>query len=108
MKILLAILATGVVLAPIPASALNPNECARLMRQIYHYRGLEERAEALGHAEYEARMGMQADLFQERYDMKCDGFSEDDRIVAQAMADFAKALKYGAIAAAKFFSMGAM
>jgi len=96
MKILLAILATGLVLAPIPASALNPNECARLMRQVYHYRGLE------------ARMGMQADLFQERYDMKCEGFSEDDRLVAQAMADFAKALKYGAIAAAKFFSMGAM
>jgi len=108
MKILLAILATGVLLAPVSASALNPGECARLMRQIYHFKTLEERAEQLGNEAYADRMLMQTDLLRERFDDRCEGFSEDDRLLRQAMADFAKALKIGAKAAAKFFTMGAM
>jgi hypothetical protein len=108
MKIVLAILAAGVVLAPMTASALNPGECSRLMRQIYHYKTLEERAEMLGNEVYANRMEMQTDMLRERFDDRCEGFSEDDRLFKQAMADFAAALKVGAKAAAKFFTMGAM
>jgi hypothetical protein len=51
---------------------------------------------------------MQTDMLRERFDDRCEGFSEDDRLFKQAMADFAAALKVGAKAAAKFFTMGAM
>ena len=108
MKILLAIVAAAVFLAPVSASALNPGECANLMRKIYHFRTLQERAETLGNPTYATRMQMQTDLLRERFDDRCEGFSEDDRLVRQAVADFAKVLKIGAKAAAKFFTMGAM
>lgn len=108
MKILLAIVAAVGLLAPVTASALNPGECSTLMRQIYHFKTLEERAEILGNANYAGRMQMQADVLRERFDDRCEGFSEDDRLIRQAVADFAKVLKIGAQAAAKFFTMGAM
>lgn len=108
MKILLVIAVGWALLAPVSASALNPGECSRLMRQIYHFRTLEERAEQLGNPTYAQRMEAQTEMLQERFDMRCDGFAEDDRLVKQAVADFARALRLGAEAAAKWFSMGAM
>ena len=108
MKILLAIVAAVGLLAPVSASALNPGECSRLMRQIYHFKTLQDRAEMLGNEVYAGRMQMQSDLLHARFDERCEGFAEDDRLVRQAVADFAKALKIGAKAAAKFFTMGAM
>ena len=108
MRILLAISIGWVLLLPATASALNPGECARLMRQIYHYRTLEKRADDLGNEIYASRMLMQTDLLRERFDNRCPGFSEDDRLVRQAIADFARAMRIGAEAAAKYFSMGAM
>jgi hypothetical protein len=107
MRILLAIAVGWVLLAPISAAALNPGECSRLMRQIYHFKTLEERAEQLGNPAYAERMEAQTDMLRERFDMRCEGFSEDDRLMKQAVADFARALKLGAEAAAKWFSMGA-
>ena len=107
MKLLLAITAGLVLLAPLSATALNPGECSRLMRQIYHFKTLEERAEELGNPTYADRMGAQTDMLRERFDMRCEGFSEDDRLVKQAVADFARAIRAGAEAAAKWFSLGA-
>ena len=108
MKILLAISIGWVLMLPASASALNPGECSRLMRQIYHFRTLEERADDLGNEVYAERMLMQTDLLRERFDDRCPGFSEDDRLVRQAIADFARVMRIGAQAAAKYFSMGAM
>ena len=108
MKILLAIAVGWVLLAPVSAAALNPGECSRLMRQIYHFKTLEERAEQLGNPTYADRMEAQTDRLRERFDARCEGFSEDDRLVKQAVADFARAIRLGAEAAAKWFSMGAM
>lgn len=107
MKILVAIALALAVLAPVSANALNPGECARLMRQIYHYKMLEDRAAQLQNDVYVERMEAQQGLLQDRYDERCDGFSEDDHLIKQAVADFAKAVKVGAVAAAKWFSMGA-
>ena len=53
------------------------------------------------------RMQFQTDLLRERYDDRCDGFADDDRPIRKAVADFAKVVKIGAKAAAKFFTMGA-
>jgi hypothetical protein len=108
MKVLLAFSIGWVLLLPATASALNPGECARLMRQIYHFRTMEQRADDLGNELYADRMLMQTDLLRDRFDERCPGFSEDDRLVRQAIADFARAMRIGAEAAAKYFSMGAM
>lgn len=108
MKILLAISIGWVLMLPAAASALNPGECSRLMRQIYHFRTLQQRAEDLGNDVYAERMLLQTDLMRERFDDRCPGFSEDDRLVRQAIADFARAMRIGAQAAAKYFTMGAM
>jgi len=106
MKILLAIAVGWVLLAPISAAALNPGECANLLRKIHHFQTLQERAERLGSEIYAERMLIQSDLLHERYDERCEGFAEDDRAIRKAVADFGKVLKYGAKAAAKFFTMG--
>jgi hypothetical protein len=107
MKILLAIAVGWVLLAPISASALNPGECARLLKQIHHYKGMEDRAAQLGNEMWEDRMREHTDLLRERYDARCEGFAEDDRPLRQAVADFARVLRIAAEGAAKFFTMGA-
>jgi hypothetical protein len=108
MRILIAISIGWVLLMPSAATAINPGQCAQLMRQIYHYRALEQRADDLGNDIYANRMLMQTDLLRERFDVRCEGFSEDDRLMRQAMADFARIMRIGAAAAARYFSMGAM
>lgn len=108
MKILLAIAVVWALLAPAAASALNPGECARLLKQIHHYKGMEERAAQLGNEMWAERMQFQTDLLRERYDDRCEGFAEDDRALRQAIADFAKVLKIAAKAAATFFTAGAL
>jgi len=108
MRILLTISIGWILLLPASAGALNPGECARLMRQIYHYRTLEQRAESLGNEAYAERMLMQTDMLRDRFDDRCEGFDEDDRLVRQAIADFARAVRIGAEAAAKYFTAGAM
>jgi len=107
MRTLLAIAVGFALLAPLPASALNPSRCARLLKQIHNYNSMYERAEAMGNQMWSDRMQSHTDLLREQYDAECDGFAEDDRPVRQAVADFAKVLKIGALAAAKFFTMGA-
>jgi hypothetical protein len=107
MRITLAIALGWTLLAPIPAAALNPGECARLLKQIHHFNGMHERAEDLGNAMWSDRMQVQADLLRERYDQRCDGFAEDDRALRQAVSTLATVVKVGAKAAAKFFTLGA-
>jgi hypothetical protein len=107
MKMLLAIAVGGVLLAPVSAAALNPGECARILKQIHQYKGMEDRADQMGNEMWAGRMQFQTDLLRERYDARCEGFADDDRPVRQAIADFARVLRIGAEAAAKYFSMGA-
>ena len=108
MKILLAIAVGWLLLAPSSAAALNPGQCAQLLKQIHHYKGMQERAEQLGNGRWADRMLYHTDLLRERYDDRCDGFAEDDRPVRQAIADFAKVLRIAAQVAAKFFTAGAL
>lgn len=107
MRITMALALGWVLLAPMSASALNPSECARLLKQIHHFNGMHERAETLGNPMWADRMQFQADLLRERYDDRCEGFAEDDRAVRQAVATIATVVKVGAKAAAKFFTLGA-
>ncbi len=106
MKILLAIAVGWALLAPASAAALNPAECARLQRQIHHYKSMEDRAVQLENEMWADRMQFHTDLLRERYDDRCDGFAEDDRPLRQAIADFARVLRIAAEAAAKYFTAG--
>ena len=108
MKILLAIAVGWALLAPASAVALNPAECARLQRQIHHYKGMQERAAQLENEMWADRMLLHTDLLRERFDDRCDGFAEDDRLIRQAIADFAQVLRIAAKAAAKYFTAGAL
>ena len=107
MKILLAIAVGWMLMAPSSAAALNPGECAQLLKQIHHYKGMENRAVELGNEMWADRMQFQTDLLRERYDARCEGFAEDDRALRQAVADMARVLRIAAEGAAKFFTMGA-
>ena len=107
MKILLAIAVGWALLAPVSASALNPGECARLLKQIHHYKGMQERAAQLENEMWADRMQYHTYLLRERYDASCEGFAEDDRQIRQAIADVARVLRVAAEGAAKFFTMGA-
>jgi hypothetical protein len=108
MKILLAIAVGCALLSPASAAALNPAECARLLKQIHHYKSMEDRAAQLGNDMWAGRMQFHADLLLERYDDRCEGFVKDDRAIRRAIADFAKVLKIAAKAAAKYFTAGAL
>lgn len=108
MKILLAIAVGCALLAPISATALNPNECANLLKRIHHFKSMEDRAAELGNDMWADRMQVQTDLLRERYDERCEGFAEDDRAMRKAVADFKKVLKVAAKAAAQFFTAGAL
>ncbi|MFQ5415598.1 MAG: hypothetical protein ACE5FL_00985 [Myxococcota bacterium] len=107
MKLALAIAMGWLLLVPAPASALNPSECARLLKQIHHLNSMHQRAEARGNEMWSGRMQFQADLLRERYDDRCEGFAEDDRALRAALEGVAMVLKTGAKAAAKFFTLGA-
>jgi len=108
MKILLAIAVGCALLAPISATALNPSECANLLKRIHHFKSMGDRAAELGNDMWADRMQVQTDLLRERYDERCEGFAEDDRAMRKAVADFKKVLKVAAKAAAQFFTAGAL
>ena len=108
MKVLLAIAVGCLLLAPISAGALNPSECANLLKRIHHFKSMEDRAEQLGNDMWADRMQFQTDLLRERYDDRCEGFAEDDRALRKAVADFKKVMKVAAKAAAQFFTAGAL
>lgn len=107
MKILLAIAVGCALLAPISATALNPGECANLLKRIHHFKSMEDRAVELGNDMWSGRMQYHTDLLRERYDERCEGFAEDDRPIRKAVADFKKVVKIAAKAAAQFFTAGA-
>jgi len=108
MKILLAIAVGCALLAPISAAALNPNECANLLKRIHHFKTMGDRAAELGNDMWADRMTFQTDLLRERYDARCEGFAEDDRGMRKAVAGFKKALKVAAQVAAQIFTAGAL
>jgi hypothetical protein len=107
MKILLVIAAVCALLAPISATALNPNECANLLKRIHHFKTMGDRAADFGNDMWADRMQVQTDLLRERYDERCEGFAEDDRPVRKAVAEIKMVLTVAAKAAATFFTAGA-
>jgi hypothetical protein len=107
MKAALAILLGWMLLVPVSASALNPGECSRLLKQIHHLNTMRDQARARNNDMWEDRMVYQTDLLRDRFDARCEGFADDDRSMRIAIQTLANVMKIGAEAAARFFTMGA-
>jgi len=85
----------------------HPAECARLRRQIDHFAGMAERAEAQGNAMWTERTEAHVSLLRERQKERCPGDVPDDS-AKQAFLAFMSLLKVAGQAALTYFTFGAM
>ena len=94
------------LLAPLGAQAVGgPAECARLRRQIAHFQGMTDRAEALGDAMWIERMGEHLALLKGRQADRCPNDVPTDDSTARA---FMQLLRVAGEAALTYFTFGAM
>ena len=70
MRVALAVLLGWMLLVPASASALNPGECARLMKQIHHLNTMTKEALA-GMSHVKLRTPPSADLHRRRNYPRC-------------------------------------
>ena len=80
----------------------HPAECARLRRQIDHYRGMQQRAKALDNPMWETRTKDQVDLLRGMQAARCPGDIPVDT-TAEALKQL---IKLAAKGAALYFSGG--
>jgi hypothetical protein len=91
-----------------PASAMDPSDCARMIREFQHYNEMLERAKASGNEVYINGMERHVTLIEGRLDARCPEYTADKRAIREAARQFAKLLKTAGKAAVTFFTMGAM
>jgi hypothetical protein len=101
---LAAALVAVLLLAPAGALA-GPAECARLRRQIDHFQGMTDRAEALDNEMWSQRMGQQVALLRARQADRCPNDVPTDDSTARA---FMQLLRIAGQAALTYFTMGAL
>jgi len=100
-----AALAVG-LLVPLGAQAVGgPAECNRLQRQIAHFQGMTDRAEALGNAMWSERMGEQLARLKGRQADRCPHDVPTDDSTARA---FMQLLRVAGEVALTYFTFGAM
>jgi hypothetical protein len=100
-----AALAAGLLL-PLGAKAVGgPAECARLRRQIAHFQGMTDRAEALDNAMWSERMGEHLARLKGRQADRCPHDVPTDDSTARA---FMQLLRVAGEAAITYFTFGAM
>jgi hypothetical protein len=85
----------------------DPPDCGRLMRQINHYEGMIERAEAQGQEMWAENTQRHVDLLEDRLASRCPAYSARDE-QQEAARQLALLLKVAAAAAVKFFTLGAL
>ena len=106
MKRALALAGIAGLLLPAVAMA-DPPDCSRLMRQINHYEGMIQRAEALDKDDWADKTQAHVDMLDDRLASRCPSYSARDE-EQEAKRQLAILLKVAAQAAVKFFTMGAM
>ncbi len=99
-----AVLAAG-LLAPLGAQAAGPAECNRLRRQIAHFQGMTDRAEALENEMWTERMGQHLAQLKGRQADRCPHDVPTDDSTARA---FMQLLRIAGSAALTYFTFGAM
>jgi hypothetical protein len=105
MKLAIVFTAISCLLWPTVALA-DPPDCARLLRQIYHYEDMVMMAEDRGKPEWAAKTQGHVDRLEDQLGVRCPRYSDRDekQEIAKSLAAIAKA---AASAAATFFSLGA-
>lgn len=108
MRIKLTALVALALLWPAAAVAVDPADCARLIRQHQHYEGMADRAAQLGNEQWEAGMRQHVAVIEAQLDNRCPEYTAEKKAVKKAIADFVEFLKIAGKAALTFFTMGAM
>ena len=91
-----------------PTAALaDPNDCARLLSQIYQYEDMVERAEARDREDWADKMQNHVDLLEDRLATRCPASSARDE-EQETKRQLAILMKAAANAAVKFFTLGAL
>jgi hypothetical protein len=93
--------------APVARPHGHPAECARLRKQIDHFEGMAERAEAQGNAMWTERTEAHVSLLRERQKDRCPGDVPDES-AKEAFLAFMSLLKTAGKAALTYFTFGAM
>jgi hypothetical protein len=109
MRLVLAAALCAACLLPTAASAANvgsPAECARRHKQVAHFEGQLDRAEALDSAIWKERIGHHLDALKAMQAQRCPDDVEDEGAKAAAEA-FAQMLKLAGKAALTYFTFGA-
>jgi hypothetical protein len=102
---LLVIVGVAGLLLPGVAVADSP-DCARLLRQIYHYEGMVDRADALDNEVWATKTQAHVDLLEDQLAVRCPQYSARDE-EQEMKRQFANLMKIAAQAAVKFFTFGA-
>jgi len=105
--LLLLVLGAASAATPVVQQPGHPAECARLNRQIDHFEGMADRAEAQGNAMWTERTEQQVSLLRERQEQRCPGDVPDDS-AKQAFLAFMSLLKVAGQAAMSYFTFGAL
>ncbi|HEY8155775.1 MAG TPA: hypothetical protein VII72_16720 [Myxococcota bacterium] len=103
--LVVAALAAGLLAPPGAQAAGGPAECARLRRQIAHFQGMTDRAEALQNELWMERMGQHLSLLKGRQQKRCPNDVPTDDSTARA---FMALLRVAGEAALTYFTFGAM
>ena len=105
MKHLLVAVGVAGCLLPGVVSADSP-DCARMLRQIYHYEGMVERADSMGNEVWAEKTQSHVDILEDRLAARCPNYSSRDE-EQEIKRQFATLMKVAAQAAVKFFTLGA-
>ena len=105
MKSAFALAAVVGVLWPAVALA-DPADCSHLLRRIYHFEGMVERAEGLGKEDWADKTQQHVDLLEDRLASRCPSYSDRDE-KQEAARQLAILMKLAATAAIKVFTLGA-
>ena len=105
MKSVLAFAAVVGLLIPGVAAA-DPSDCGRLMHRIIHFEGMVARAEEAGKDDWAEKTQRQVEFLEIQLADRCPAYSARDE-QQEAMRQLATLLRVAAVAAAKFFTLGA-
>ena len=103
------LLLPGVALAAteLPQRVGSPAECARLHKQIAHFEGMVERAEALDNELWAERTQQHVELLRDHQRERCPDDAQDSAAKAAFLA-FMNLLKVAGQAALTYFTFGAL
>jgi hypothetical protein len=106
MKLAIVFTAISCLLWPTVALA-DPPDCARLLRQIYHYEDMVMMAEDRGKLDWAAKTQSHVDRLEDKLGERCPRYSDRDE-KQEIARNLSAIVKAAADAAVTFFTLGAL